>query len=307
MIKKRLSRIFLCLAAFLCISFLLQFLLQFLAIRILNLNFGKAMGNYALLFSAVPMYLAAFPLTVWRLRKIPAKPSSLTESKKPRSEKMLPFGNLFQLFCMSCVLMTVGNLIGNGLMHVISYETPNLVEELVSNTSSWVLFFSTVLLAPFVEEILLRKMLIDRVLFLGERTAVFLSAFCFGLMHGNLFQFFYAFSLGMLFAVVYIRTQNIRNTICLHMLVNFCGGLLPQSLMKLTANSAMTFVFALYGAAGLLVLLIGIYYFYRNRTWLCIHGGDLFRPGSAAWLKCLFLTPGMVLFLLTCILLFVMN
>ena len=47
----------------------------------------------------------------------------------------------------------------------------------------------------------------------------------FGLMHGNLGQFFLAFFLGLLFAIVYTKTRNIKYTMGLHFMINTVASL----------------------------------------------------------------------------------
>ena len=53
------------------------------------------------------------------------------------------------------------------------------------------------LIAPAAEELLFRRLLLRRLRPYGERFALVASALCFGLFHGNLNQFFYAFLLGL--------------------------------------------------------------------------------------------------------------
>ena len=48
----------------------------------------------------------------------------------------------------------------------------------------------------------------------------------FGLFHLNLFQFFYAFGLGLMFGYVYMRTSQLRYSIVMHMIINFNGSVL---------------------------------------------------------------------------------
>ena len=58
-------------------------------------------------------------------------------------------------------------------------------------------------------------------------TAVLFSVMAFGLFHGNLSQFFYAFGAGLLFGSIYVRTGRLRYTVTLHILVNAIGSLVP--------------------------------------------------------------------------------
>ena len=89
-----------------------------------------------------------------------------------------------------------------------------------------------VILAPLIEEFIFRKTFIDRMRPYGEKLAVVTSAAMFGLFHGNLSQMFYAFSLGLVFGWVYLRTGRLRYTVGLHMLINFFGGVVSVELTK---------------------------------------------------------------------------
>lgn len=244
------------------------------------------------------MYCAAFPLTMRLFCFIPKVQPS-------RPGRMLPLSALAVLFCISYCLMIAGNLLGNGLMQAVSYDTPNVVNELVGTANPLLLLFTTVIAAPVCEELLLRKLLIDRCICLGERTAIFLSAFAFGLMHGNLFQFFYAFFLGGLFAYIYVRTRDVRNTICLHVAVNMTGGLIPALLLKLPAGAAAVYGQSLFGLVSLFFFLFGLAGFFLNRKHIHLEGQEFARPFHWDWLRTVFLTPGMLLFLAMCTLLFV--
>ena len=44
----------------------------------------------------------------------------------------------------------------------------------------------------------------------------------------NLFQFFYAFLLGLMFGYVYTRTSKLRYSTAMHMIINFNGGVLAH-------------------------------------------------------------------------------
>lgn len=100
--------------------------------------------------------------------------------------------------------------------------------------AAWVNILVMVLLAPVLEELLFRKMLIDRTIKYGEGISVLISALFFGLFHGNLNQFAYAFVIGGVFAFVYVKTGNVKYTIYMHMLVNFLGSAVSMGLLKLS-------------------------------------------------------------------------
>ena len=79
--------------------------------------------------------------------------------------------------------------------------------------------------APVFEELIFRKFLIDRLLPFGEKAAVIFTALLFGMAHMNAGQFFLAFLLGLLLALVYIRTGNILYTMALHFMINTTASL----------------------------------------------------------------------------------
>ena len=87
----------------------------------------------------------------------------------------------------------------------------------------WLIYRSSV-----VEEIAFRKLIIDRTVQFGEKNAVLFSAMIFGLMHGNFYQAFYAFGIGLVFGYIYTRSGKIRYTIILHIIFNLICGVLPS-------------------------------------------------------------------------------
>ena len=102
-----------------------------------------------------------------------------------------------------------------------------------------------VLLGPFLEEFIFRKLLIDRTRAFGEKNAILFSAFLFGLFHINPLQFFYAFGIGLILGYIYVRTGKVLYTWMMHAFINFLGcvvmgGLLRwirfEEMMKLTSD-----------------------------------------------------------------------
>jgi membrane protease YdiL (CAAX protease family) len=109
----------------------------------------------------------------------------------------------------------------------------NGVEEIVENTPVWIIFIVMVVIAPIVEEIIFRKVMIDRLSIYGDPAAIIFSSVAFGLMHGNLYQFFYAFALGLVFAYIYLRTGRLRYTAILHAVINFMGSVVAPWVLEI--------------------------------------------------------------------------
>ena len=140
-------------------------------------------------------------------------------------------GVKFIVYCVSTMILSIGNsLIGN----TIGKVPENSVQTIVNEVPIYIIFIFAVVIGPIVEEIMFRKLAIDRLLPYGEKIAVFLPAFIFGLIHGNFYQFFYAFFLGMLFSFIYVKTGKIIYSTILHCFINiFCKSIVVGCFCKL--------------------------------------------------------------------------
>lgn len=151
-------------------------------------------------------------------------------------KKNMTIGAFFKTLIMSYSLLILANFIGTliTIMIGILKGSPiiNPVEEVALNMNLPFLILFTVICAPIFEELFFRKFLIDRISQYGECASIVISGFMFGLFHGNLSQFPYAFALGAFFAYIYIRTGRIGYTILLHALINFVGSVIGSILLK---------------------------------------------------------------------------
>lgn len=188
-------------------------------------SWGMWLGTFA------PMYLIAVPLGLVLLRKIPAE--------APQSGKL--GGKNFLVFLLiGFALMYGGNLIGNILAAIFSWGTAEngLVTYAMDNNPLKIVVM--VILAPVIEEYIFRKQILDRTRKYGEKLAVFFSALTFALFHMNLFQFFYAFGLGWLFAYIYMRTGRLRYPVLIHSIVNFLGSVVAPFVLSLVDLEALS-------------------------------------------------------------------
>lgn len=146
----------------------------------------------------------------------------------PRAEK-LPVDHLDQLEFLQALAFTLGagflfnaltlNLI-ELLQHATGMETFNRVTAQDALSPIWDQVIFSVLLPAVCEELIFRRLLLDRLRPLGDVSAVFLSALAFSLFHSNLYQMLYVFVLGAFFAMVVLLTGSIRDTILLHICIN---------------------------------------------------------------------------------------
>ncbi len=180
-------------------------------------------------------FLIGYPIFILLIRRM--KPMKIPQHR-------FGFGKLLAAFIMTYSLGLVSNVLGLGvtlvvtvIRHILLPGVPGggfdmrLVEMLTQLNPAFGFLF-TVILAPIFEELLFRKLLIDRIYGYGELTAILLSGLMFGLYHGNLQQFVYASTLGCCFAYIYLRTGRIRYTMILHGMINSVGTLLGAGLLK---------------------------------------------------------------------------
>lgn len=313
--KRPFSRIGWALAAILVVGSVLQALWFALPEAIWgadNWLTGSSWGVW--LGTFLPLYLVAVPVGLWLLKNLP--------TQTPESKK-LSVKHFFILLLVGYCLMYGGNLLGIGLSALLSGgQAENTVAEYAMDSNPLKVLVM-VILAPLIEEYIFRKQIIDRTAKYGEKLAVFFSALTFGLFHGNLFQLFYAFGLGLVFAYIYIRTGRLRYSVLMHGIVNFMGAVVapwvmslvdmdtlvaidpemaPEALLEVYAGMMpglliyMLYALALMGMA--LAGLIQILIHYRHLVW---------KPAAAQLpkgtaVKTAYLNMGMIVLVLLCLL-----
>ena len=209
------------------------------------------------------------------------------------------------VICMGGVYF--GSLIGQFLMTIVSVITGetmvNQVEEMIMDMSLWAVIVSAVILAPIMEELIFRKLVLDRLAGYGPAVAMSVSALVFGLAHGNFYQFFYALLLGLIFAYIYLRTGKVRYSMMLHMMVNFCGSVIPILIMRVADENEVAAILAsvtqltFMGVFMLGGLILFICKWKEIKTY--VHGNTV-----RGWRRYLITSPGMILLYVCCVVLF---
>lgn len=124
--------------------------------------------------------------------------------------------NLITMAVMNLILKkgTIGDSIDS-----TGFQPPTLACSLI-----W--FVLTVIIAPLFEEFIFRGAVMTLLKPYGGGMAIFVSAFCFGIYHGNFQQFFYAFVLGIVLGYIAYATNSIFCTTFLHAMFNGVSGIL---------------------------------------------------------------------------------
>lgn len=218
--KKTFSRIFGALALYtviaVALSFITSFVILLISKELYNSIFGTALGQGAA--NAIIMYLICIPIFYLMVRKM---------ETRTVWKKRFTLREFIEILAISELLMTAGNYIGVFLNTIIgslmNRTITNTVSESISSSPIWVMIVFSVILAPIAEELLMRKLLLDRLSKYGSGFALIISAIAFGLFHGNFYQFFYATFLGFVLGYLYLR-GGLKYSILLHMIINFMGS-----------------------------------------------------------------------------------
>ncbi|MCD8369650.1 MAG: CPBP family intramembrane metalloprotease [Clostridiales bacterium] len=253
--RKQISRVGWCFVAFILVYMAASWFLS-LVIFFAFFRFDMRWydNNLSMLLADLLMYGVAFPVFFLLMRRLP--------SWRKEKKEAVSVSGFVRLFFISLGTTYLGNLIGLGLMAAVGesvgQDILNPVTETFGNMEPWAMFVTTVLIAPVMEELMFRKMLIDRLVPFGQKMAVLLSGLCFGLFHGNFYQFFYATALGFIFAYVYSSTGRLREPVLLHMCINFVGGVLPTIVENGIRAGNLSAWWADAGLTGILLFSIAV-------------------------------------------------
>ncbi len=221
-----------------------------LGLNALGYTFITEAWWYDYLLSFVPLYAFGLPAMFLVLRTLPKAPYCATYPARQRDGRRVVtekprwgFGWFALLVVIALGYMNLGAQLGNNIMltlsNLVGYDYSNALVSMTDTAPLWATFVFVVILAPIGEEFIFRKLLIDRLRRYGDTAAILLSAFFFALFHGNLYQIFYAFLLGLLLGYLYTRTGKIGWSIGLHAFVNFMGSIVPLTIQSLVDVTAM--------------------------------------------------------------------
>jgi membrane protease YdiL (CAAX protease family) len=278
-------------------------------------------GDLSVLVSMLPMYIIAFPIIFLLFKNIPVQ---ISGEKKKMSVK-----HLIVAFIMCYAGTYICNLLASILTGIIGAlkqsDVENVMANLTSSISLPVNLFIVVICAPIMEELLFRKTLIDRTAHFGEGISILFSGLVFGLFHGNLVQFGYAFLLGIFFGFIYIKTKNIVYPIILHMVINFFGSFLGSIIMEksgfynlpadatesemmefMMENAAGMMIYFGYALAIIILVIVGIVLFVKNRKkFVCAPGEVTIEKGTR--FTTMIVNVGMILYCIFWIVMIVMQ
>lgn len=245
---------------------------------------------FAWAVTAVSVIGIGLPVLYFTLRKIPG----------PEHQEVVKLNvtKFITIFFISVAAMYLTNMIGTIVnMGIAGLRGKNIVNpayEAITGSNFILTFIYGVMIAPVAEELLYRKLLLDKLRRFGDVPAALLTGFAFGFFHMNLSQFFYATTLGIIFAYVALKTNTIRYTIMLHIMINFIGVSLTPFILKSKDNLTIIFLIGLW---VLIALPLGITFFILNIK--NIHLDKAAEPLKKA--SYYILNPGTIVYSVLCI------
>lgn len=173
--------------------------------------------------TALSAYGVGFPVFCLVLRGTPAP-------ARPAPRPMGPLELLKMLAGALCALYLT-NFLTLQIIQALGYLLGTTPVNPVEQTTEYPLVLNLVLgclIAPVCEELMFRRMLLERLRPWGEGFAVVASALCFGLFHGNLSQFFYSTAVGIVLGIAAVRSGSLWQCMLLHAALNAVSvGLMP--------------------------------------------------------------------------------
>lgn len=179
-----------------------------------------------LLIAYLVFFGIVFPPAALLLRRLPA---AAPEKGSIRARHFFAF--LPILFLCSFVGSQLSQWLVALLADAFGLQTGSALGTLLL-THPLVMVFVLLVAAPLCEEWFFRKLLLDRARIYGEKLAIFVSALLFACYHTSVYQFFYAFFVGLIFGYLYLRTGRLWVTTLMHAIFNLVCSILPYVMLR---------------------------------------------------------------------------
>lgn len=169
----------------------------------------------------------------------------------------------FPFLLLSLGVSFLGNYVSSYISAIaetfgITFTQPDFTPP-TGGISFFLYFVQITIGAGLLEELFCRGLILGAVKPFGEKTAIFVSAFFFALIHGNFVQIPYAFILGLFYGYVTVRTGSILYSVIFHALSNaisvlltLTGSLLNETFYNIL-SSLFVYISIVSGIVGLVL------------------------------------------------------
>lgn len=181
---------------------------------------GSIINSYIYQFTGNYFYVvlfAQFILIVPSLVYIAL--NHLNVAKEIRFHK-IKFSNIILIIIFAYLITPLMNLINAFSMMYVKNDTADVMSGIVSKNGLLLSLFIVAFIPCIMEEFVYRGIIFNEYRKISVIKGVFLSGFLFGIIHGNLNQFSYAFTMGIVFALLIEATGSIVSTMIVHFFIN---------------------------------------------------------------------------------------
>ena len=255
------------------IAMLISFFVGEFMKKILKDNFPEYSEEYKKNFILINIIFVFFDVCLVFLM---IKPIKIKKSER----QPYGFGKYFANLFINSALVAIGNtisiLVNFLIMYLFSFikrkETPSTSKSEFSSSKELILYLkllNTCIFAPIGEELVWRKILIDRLALYSKRLAIFASGILFGIFHLNIRKLFPAMFTGWSYAYSYAETNNIFIPISFHMLQNSYSNLLFFIFFKKNLV-----ILGMLLSLNLIIIFIGIFLLVVNKNAITVRGEE---------------------------------
>ena len=179
-----------------------------------------------------------------------------TMFKRGRPMTVGDFFSLLSVFMMGQLLFSMLAQVQEAILNLFGLSAMEMLESATSTSDTFSMFLYAGFGAPIAEEIFCRGMILRPVEKYGKRFAILMSAFFFGLLHGNVVQTPFAFVVGLVLGYVTVE-YNILWAMVLHMINNLVlSDMIPRLFGEMGGNLISSLLIIGFSVAGLVILIV---------------------------------------------------
>ena len=219
----------------------------------------KAVLDKTVLLTGISNVLALVPLQFFYRRDVRQRSQGIRGKRKyNRGIKKAGMYAATVLFAVTASHILNELIIFSGLNDLFPGYS-ELESEAFAGQNLILLFAVVGILAPVVEEVLFRGLILKRIQdYIGSMWAVILSALIFGIYHGNMVQFIYASILGAALGMIMCRTNSLYAVIVAHIAANV-WSLFGSVLAEVLKAQSIVLYFVVMAVFVLTALISGVY------------------------------------------------
>lgn len=172
--------------------------------------------------NAISVYVVGIVTLKLLFRKI--------ERVVPTEKSDFKFGKILYLIMITiglgigCTFIT--NVVKLLIEQISDISIGNRVADMLQKSSPAIMIFFVAILAPICEEVIFRGIFLSRLRAYGDKTAIIYTAILFGLFHTNFMQIPMAIAIGLVLGYAVVKTNKLRYSIILHMVMNLISSIL---------------------------------------------------------------------------------